>query len=787
MSELLAKSGKDGSARTLIEHTVDVVEAFGALFGTVEMPTRLALRWCEFFRVEDVAGFIRNGLVACWTHDWGKANDGFQATLLRKGSQSVRHEHLSAMLLELPCFREWLEAMPGIDREVVVAAVMTHHLKADYEEFGLSQAEPDSLIEVGKHEDFRKLVELAAENLKIPLSDGWRVHGGWCFEPQEGDFDASSHLKGIKESLSDFDDELRDEGPRRRLLWAVRAGLIAADSAGSGLVREKHGVGEWIRDAFESRPPMTGDYVREKVIEPREQQLKASGHWRGWSDFQLACDDLPARSLLLAPCGSGKTLGAWRWIAAQLDRKPASRVLFLYPTKGTATEGFRDYVSWAPESDAALVHGSARYDLEELFEDVGDVRGEKSFESNERLFALKQWSKRIFSATVDQFVAFLQYGYGPVCQLPLLVDSVIVVDEVHSFDRRMFGALLDFLKAFPSVPVLCMTATLTADRRKDIEDAELAVYPKEMPQNLKDSAEYRRYVIRRTTREGAMERVSQALKEKKRVLWVVNNVKRAQILAKEFAKAPEADQLETAERVPMFCYHSRFTLEDRRTQHGAVVGAFRRQNGGERQGAVLAITTQVCEMSLDLDADIVVMEEAPISAMIQRKGRCCRQWPIVNGRTGEVWIYSPEKETTYKPEQMKGVSEFVETVTKLETASQADLEAALAAAPVPKELPVPECQFLSSGPWARAGEESFRETDEFTKQAILPGDILEYLRLRRNQNEAWKAEGLVVPVPRQFAKSDASGQLPSFLHIAEGGQYSKALGYLDEARAFAIV
>ena len=56
-----------------------------------------------------------------------------------------------------------------------------------------------------------------------------------------------------------------------------------------------------------------------------------------------------------------------------------------------------------------------------------------------RLFALKQWPKRIFSATVDQFLAFLQYGYGPMCQLPLLVDSVLVVDEVHTY-RGIFGS-----------------------------------------------------------------------------------------------------------------------------------------------------------------------------------------------------------------------------------------------------------------------------------------------------------------------------------------------------------
>ena len=51
-------------------------------------------------------------------------------------------------------------------------------------------------------------------------------------------------------------------------------------------------------------------------------------------------------ALLLAPCGSGKTLAAWRWIAAQLDKRRAAHVLFLYPTRATARAKLQKYVSW---------------------------------------------------------------------------------------------------------------------------------------------------------------------------------------------------------------------------------------------------------------------------------------------------------------------------------------------------------------------------------------------------------------------------------------------------------
>jgi CRISPR-associated endonuclease/helicase Cas3 len=785
MTELMAKSAHGTRhGLSLAAHTFDVVDAFAALFGRAGRPTRLAERWAAFFKLDGTEAFLRNGTAAAFVHDWGKANDGFQLLLEGKAGQLIRHEHLSALLLHLPAVRQWLAARPDLDQDLILAAVVTHHLKASYESLGQPQGEADAAMRVcWTDESFRRLLERTAEALGLPTPAPAIPSGLWCFQPQPGDFDLNRHLSGLKARLADCGDEVVDDEPRLRLLWALRAGLIAADSAGSGLVREGKPIAAWIADAFDPSLVLDGNAVRAKVIEPRIAELKARQRWRGWTDFQVDCDRLAGRALLLAPCGSGKTLAAWRWIAARLDRRPAARVIFLYPTRGTATEGFRDYVSWAPEADAALMHGTARYDLDGLFADAGDdPRGGKSFQSQERLFALQQWPKRIFSATVDQFLAFLQYGYGPVCQLPLLADSVVVVDEVHSFDRRMFSALQDFLQAF-DVPLLCMTATLPEDRRLALERCGLEVYPQQMPAELEASARYPRYTIRLMTQQQAEARVEAAIAEGKRVLWVVNNVRRAQALARRFAIDVGAEELRTRNGVPLFCYHSRFRQDDRKRQHQSVVEAFKRsgRGGSSRDRAALAITTQVCEMSLDLDADLVVTEFAPVTALVQRMGRCCRQWPVADGRFGEVLAYPAEDEKPYKPEQLDGVRAFVERVAALGRASQADLEAALAAAPQPKEATAPECQFLASGAWATAGEEGFRETDEFTRPAVLPEDLDQFQRLGRNPAESWRAAGLVVPVPRYLAKNKHEG-LPAYLYLAEGGHYVPSLGYLDEPR-----
>ncbi len=131
---LLAKSHKDGHANvTLAEHAKQVVAAAEALFGRADQPTRLCLCWLCFFRLDadNWPKFRTNLLTACVLYDWGKANDGFQDDVHgRRGSQAIRHEHFSALLIGLPEVTKWLQTNPFIDVPVVLSAVMTHHLRA---------------------------------------------------------------------------------------------------------------------------------------------------------------------------------------------------------------------------------------------------------------------------------------------------------------------------------------------------------------------------------------------------------------------------------------------------------------------------------------------------------------------------------------------------------------------------------------------------------------------------------------------------------------------------------
>ena len=87
-----------------------------------------------------------------------------------------------------------------------------------------------------------------------------------------------------------------------------------------------------------------------------------------------------------------------------------------------------------------------------------------------------------------------------------------------------------------------------------------------------------------------------------RILIVANTVQRCQTLAKALRKYEP------------ICYHSKFIFKDRKSKEKTI------NNSSPR----LLIATQVVEVSLDIDYDVLLTECALINALIQRAGRVNR-------------------------------------------------------------------------------------------------------------------------------------------------------------------
>lgn len=755
---VLAKRPSGGESTrqgaTLIGHTHSVLETFRLMFGSREMPTRLAVRWMRFFglpaKLFDV--FCLNCIAACGLHDLGKANQGFQdAVIGARNAQAIRHEHLSALLLAGPAFQHWFDSVADLHFNVVASAVLSHHLKADSSLFPVRPNPDLRHVRVLRHA-VADVTELTCSTVGAPPLDCSSITELWNLE--SGAY--MDLVEDVRHRLIQFKKQLRRDVSSSRLLMAVRTALIVADSGGSALMREHKDLELWLNTAFDESQLIGGSYIESQIISRRISQITNAGQTFRPNSFQDAAEDLGDRALLLAPCGSGKTLAAWRWIKAHLQRNPKRRALFLYPTRGTATEGFRDYVSWAPETDAALVHGTAAYELEGMFQDAEEERSGRDYTTEDRLFAVGYWPRRIFSATVHQFLGFMQNVYRSTCLVPAIADSIVVIDEVHSFDRNLFSALKLFLKNF-NLPVLCMTASLPLTRIADLEECGLEVFPQDPSQfeELQESADMPRYRVRVV--EGPKEAASIVetnRSSERRTLWVVNQVQRCQELARELGA---------------LCYHGRFKLEDRRNRHAQVIKSFQQTETG-----ALAVTTQVCEMSLDLDAQVLISETAPITSLIQRMGRCNRRAKPGDSNVGEVFLYRPEKNIPYRQEELQGLNEFLEALDGKEV-SQSFLQQLLEEFG-PREVEVERySSFLECGPWAVAREESLVEEQDWTVQTILDADVEQYLTLRRARRPT---EGLILPCPRRLARIEP--RVGAFLRVAPVSHYSQDYGLCDE-------
>ncbi len=741
--------------KPLLEHTQDVLNVSFSLFGKEYEPKHLGERWLSFFKIKETEffNFSQNLKAAIIFHDIGKSNDQFQKALQGNAAQSLRHEFLGGWILSQKRCRKFIESQ-GVDFHIIRASVMGHHLKL--RKGILSFSDYDN--------PFIKILTNGVQDILDLFSSEFNSKEKCLLNhaiPQR------INIKEEKIAL-DFDSiekELRRSFPaqelqRLRLLRAVRTALILADAAGSGLAREMNQsvdvpMTRWIDDAFDKDNLLSKKKIECDIIAPRCIQIETSGEKPfTFSEFQLASSTLPNRTCLLAPCGSGKTLAAWKWGCGVASRHPISRFIFLYPTRATATEGFRDYVSWAPETDGTLLHSTSTYELQEMFENP-DSRSEKEFLTNDRLFAVGFWQKKLFSATVDQFLGFMRHDYKSTCLLPLLADSAVVFDEIHSFDQTLFSALLGFLREF-DVPALCMTASLPANRLGQLREAGLKIFPEciESFPDLKKKASAMRYRVEQCKKGKTLEEALKAYKNGEKVLWVVNTVKQCQEIAMELQK-------HFAEKI--LCYHSRFRLKDRQKWHKKLIEKFR------DPGPMVAITTQVCEMSLDLSASLLISEFAPVTSLIQRMGRCNRYLEICEG--GRILLYPPAKNLPYSKEDIEIAEAFVRNINN-KTINQEDLQSLLEEfSPQNREMEK-LLPFLNSDAFASSFGGEIRDGDVYTVSAILENDINDYWSLRK---QSQPIDGLILPAPQNCVKR--GNGFPSYLHIAKG-RYEESLGLL---------
>jgi len=521
---------------------------------------------------------------AVW-HDLGKANEHFLRML--DGSplpQGIRHEWISLLLARDPTCEAWLRSAFASDEEwhAFQWAVCGHHRRPWPDT--VSGAGP-CLKVLSAHRDFAECLSHVAQCLGL-------------VSPPVLPADIDLRLVGSTGVQARFAKLRREAGAMfdtmptgwKKLTALVKASLIGADVAASSVAGDGDPSVAWIGDSLAQCP------------RPEELEQVVASRLKGAEPrtFQVQVAEIPGRVVLVqAGCGTGKTAAAYLRSA----RNPlwlGRRIYFCYPTTGTATEGFRDYLFDGDRSlaGAKLFHGRAGIDRRVILGQADDP----DVENLVRTESLTAWDTPVVACTVDTVLGLLQNHRRGVYAWPALARSAFVFDEIHAYDDRLFGSLLKFIGWLPGLPVLLMSASLPTARLAALrrvtdrlgESLGLVAGPAE----IESIARYQRSEL------------PPALSPDAKILRVCNTVDRAMTAASDglLSGSPTI-------------YHSRFKYRDRVERHREVVEGF------GSAGPTCAVTTQVCEMSLDLSADLLVTELAPVPALIQRLGRLNRRTP----------------------------------------------------------------------------------------------------------------------------------------------------------------
>lgn len=361
----------------------------------------------------------------------------------------------------------------------------------------------------------------------------------------------------------------------------------------------------------------------------------------------IALADQPGLYIVEAPMGTGKTEAALAVAYRRWTEGDERGLYFALPTQLTSnrihnrvSEFLENVV--AEESTQALVHGNAWLNEERIrsFSPAATTDQEAGAKDACRWFASsrKPLLAPFGTGTIDQALMACIAAKHSALRLFALSGKVIVIDEVHSYDSYT-SALVDQLIRWlleVGCTVIVLSATLTAERRRQMIEKAGAVEPQPVPlayplitKVIKETSthhEVRDPAIIETTihlkhahmvDSNFIDEIASAAESGACVLVIRNTV----ALAQQTYRAIKSAMCDGS--VPVGLLHSRFPHFQRNESEKTWMEHLGKDSSKRPKGCVL-IATQVVEQSVDIDADLLVTDLAPTDLLLQRLGRLHR-------------------------------------------------------------------------------------------------------------------------------------------------------------------
>nr|WP_295865767.1 CRISPR-associated helicase Cas3' [uncultured Chitinophaga sp.] len=331
---------------------------------------------------------------------------------------------------------------------------------------------------------------------------------------------------------------------------------------------------------------------------------------------KLRIDDSRPHTMVSYPTGSGKT--------EFLIRRCMGRICYLLPYQASCNFMYERLKTLLPFDNVDIQHGTS-------------ISLGSSKERSERL-APSLVGASVKVMTPHQVIGIVLGTNGFESIMLDLEGCDVILDEIHTYEGITQAMVLEVVKTL--VRLNCRIHVATATMPRCLYDAILKtlggaenVYEVTAPVEVLDS--YDRHTIHLLEDEATVPGILEAaFGGEMKCLLVFNRIDAAQKAYEKYEQMFKG--------VPVLLIHRRFSRLYRRKAEK------RLQQLNRKNAPCIVIATQVVEVSLDIDFDLMVTQCAPLESLIQRMGRVNRcgrhlKSPVyILAPTGKAWPYEKE-------------------------------------------------------------------------------------------------------------------------------------------------